>query len=313
MTASKRSVLVRYPRDIPEEFRGGVATIGNFDGVHLGHEHIVRALTAHGHGRPAAVITFYPHPVKVLTGSSEPRAISSIREKAERFGGLGVSLVYLVHFTRSISQMTAQQFIEEVLVKRLAIRGLVVGEDVAIGRKREGTLDYLAKELPKYSIQLHVVPQLQIAGVRPGSRIIRALLEQGEMERAQVLLGAPFTISARVGHGDKRGAQLGFPTANVALHRRLTPKRGVYACRVEVDGVKYRAVANVGVRPTFNGAGERLEVHLLDYSGESLYARRLKVTFLSFLRDEMKFDSAVQLKAQIEIDVQAARVLLGHE
>jgi riboflavin kinase/FMN adenylyltransferase len=313
MTALKRSVLIRYPKDIPPDLRGGVATVGNFDGVHLGHEHLVRALTAHGHGGPATVVTFYPHPVKVLTGSSEPRAISTIREKSERFGGLGVSLLYLVHFTRAISQMTAQQFIEEILVKRLAIKGLVVGEDVAIGRKREGTLSYLKSELPKYNINLHVVPQLQIAGVRPGSRTIRGLLEQGEMERAQVLLGEPFTISARVGHGDKRGAQLGFPTANVALHRRLTPKRGVYACRVDVDGVEYRAVANVGVRPTFNGDSERLEVHLLDYSGESLYARRLKVKFLSFLRDEKKFDSLDQLKTQIKSDVKAARALLGHE
>jgi riboflavin kinase/FMN adenylyltransferase len=313
MTASKRITLVRYPGNIPPELRGGVATVGNFDGVHLGHEHLVRALITHGHGGPATVVTFYPHPIKVLTGSSEPRAISSIREKAERFCSLGVSLLYLVHFTKALSQMSAQQFIEEIFVKRLAIKGLVVGEDVAIGKGREGTLTYLQRELPKYNIQLHVVPQLQIAGVRPGSRTIRALLEQGEMEKAHVLLGEPFTISARVGHGDKRGSQLGFPTANVAFNRRLTPKRGVYACRVVVDGVEYQAVANVGIRPTFNGVGERLEVHILDFPGQSLYARRLTVKFLSFLRDEKKFGSLDELKEQIQNDIQAARALLGHD
>lgn len=313
MTTHVRSVLVRYPGNIPPELQGGVATVGNFDGVHLGHEHLVRALKAHGHGAPSAVITFYPHPIKVLTGSSEPMPISTIREKAERFGGLGVSLLYLIHFTRAVAQMTARQFIEEVLVKRLAIKVLVVGEDVAIGKGREGNLEFLRRELPAYNIRLEVVPQLQIDGVRPSSRTIRTLLAAGEMEQASVLLGEPYTICARVGHGDKRGAQLGFPTANVAFGCRLVPKRGVYACRVVVQGVTYKAVANVGVRPTFSGSGERLEVHILDFPSQSLYSKRLVITFLAFLREEKRFSSVEELRAQIKSDIDAARELIGDE
>lgn len=313
MISPKRSVLVRYPGAIPPELQGGVATVGNFDGVHLGHEHLVRALVAHGHGAPSAVVTFYPHPIKVLTGSAEPRPISTIREKTERFGGLGVSLLYLIHFTRAVANMTARQFIEEVFIKRLAIKMLVVGEDVAIGKGREGNLEFLRRELPAYGIRLEVVPQLQIASTRPSSRTIRTLLAAGQMEQAQVLLGEPYTISARVGHGDKRGGQLGFPTANVAFGSRLVPKRGVYACRVMVDGKPYKAVANVGVRPTFSGSGERLEVHILDFPSHSLYSKRLVITFRAFLREERRFSSPDELKVQIQADIHAARALLGDE
>jgi riboflavin kinase/FMN adenylyltransferase len=166
--------------------------------------------------------------------------------------------------------------------------------------------------LPSYGIRLHVVDKLDIEGVKAGSRKIRELIEQGDVEAAQGLIGEPFTISARVGHGDKRGSLLGFPTANIAVGPRLIPRRGVYACQVTIGDVCFPAVANIGIRPTFNGSGERLEVHILDFPPRSLYGVRMHVSFVARLRDEQRFDSVEALKAQIALDVQAARKRLAH-
>jgi riboflavin kinase/FMN adenylyltransferase len=252
------------------------------------------------------VVSFYPHPVRVLKGDNEPRALSSFREKWEGLGELGVELLYGVHFTKEFSKITAKEFIERVLVDALRAEVLVVGEDVAIGHKREGNLDYLQRELPAYGIALHLVPKLLENGKRPSSRGIRELLLSGDVRGAANLLGAPFTISARVGHGDKRGRQIGFPTANMMCGTRLLPKRGVYACRVNIEGRDYEGVANIGLRPTFDGVGERLEVHILNEHFPSLYGRRLHVSFIDRLRDELKFNSVDELKAQIARDIEDA-------
>jgi riboflavin kinase/FMN adenylyltransferase len=222
-------------------------------------------------------------------------------------GQLGVALLYFMHFSKTVSRMTARDFIERILVGTLHARDLVVGEDVAIGRGREGNVDFLRRTLPAYGIQLHVVPKLEIQGRKAGSRRVRELIEVGDVNQATELMGTPFTISARVGHGDKRGSALGFPTANIAVGRRLIPKKGVYACRVEVEGSSYVAVANIGTRPTFAGQGERLEVHILDFPYRRLYGTRVHVSFLSRLRDERKFESVDTLKAQIAEDIARAR------
>lgn len=280
--------------------------LGNFDGVHLGHRHVLESLVRVAEGLPTAVVSFYPHPVRVLRGDREPRALSSLREKRERFGELGVQLVYGIHFTKEFSKVTAHDFIERVLVKSLGAKTLVVGEDVAIGHNREGNLQYLKAELPKHGIALHVVPQFLSAGERPSSRRIRGLLLEGDIRGAAALLGAPFTVSARVGHGDKRGQTIGFPTANVMCGTRLLPKRGVYAVKVRLGDDTFDGVANIGVRPTFGGVGERLEVHILRQRFSSLYEKRLHVSFIERLRDEKKFNSLEELKAQIALDVAEA-------
>jgi riboflavin kinase/FMN adenylyltransferase len=187
----------------------------------------------------------------------------------------------------------------------------VVGGDVAVGKGREGNIDFLRRTLPEYGIDLTVVPRLEIAGVKAGSRSIRESISAGLVREAAEIIGEPFTISARVGHGDKRGSQLGFPTANIAVGSRLIPRSGVYACRVEVDGRSYEAVANIGTRPTFNGTGERLEVHILDFEPRSLYGVRIHVGFIERLRDERRFQSLDQLKAQIQVDITDARRILN--
>jgi riboflavin kinase/FMN adenylyltransferase len=305
-------LLLRFPALAPTKYRGGIVTLGNFDGVHKGHQHVINSLKEIGKGLPATVVSFYPHPVKVLRGGSEPRSLSSLREKREKCGELGVDLIYGIHFTKAYSRVSARQFIEEVLVRALATKILVVGEDVAVGHNREGNLDFLKRELPLYGIALHVVPKFTYNGVRPSSRTIRELLREGQVTQAADLLGAPFTVSARVGHGDKRGQTIGFPTANVATGKRLLPKRGVYACIVEVEGKSYSAVANIGVRPTFHGVDERLEVHVIRQQLGSLYGKRMHVSFVARLRDEKKFNSIDELKTQINLDIQQADTELTH-
>ena len=267
-----------------------------------------------GQGLPLTVISFYPHPVQVLRGISELRTLSSLREKREKFAALGVQLLYGIHFTRDFSRVTANQFIQRVLIEALAAKVVVVGEDVAVGHHREGNLEYLQRVLPSYGIELFAVPRLELQGIRPSSRRIRQLLVEGAVKEAAELLGEPFTVSARVGHGDKRGAKIGFPTANLACRGRLLPKRGVYACRVSVRGRSFHAVANIGVRPTFNGSGERIEVHIPAESLGTLYGERMWVSFLERLRDERKFSSVEELKAQIALDIMEAerRLRDGH-
>ena len=306
MTRSTVPHLLRFPAPVPARLKGAVVSLGNFDGVHLGHRHVITALNNVAGERPRAVVSFYPHPIRVLRGDKEPRALSSFREKWERLGELGVELLYGIHFTKEFSKVSAKEFIERVLVNALGAKVLVVGEDVAIGHKREGDLAYLQRALPAYGIALHVAPKLLERGERPSSRSIRASLQAGDVQRAATLLGAPFTISARVGHGDKRGRQIGFPTANIMCGTRLLPKRGVYACKVNIEGRGYDGVANIGLRPTFNGSGERLEVHILNEHFPSLYGRRLHVSFIDRLRDELKFNSVDELKAQIARDIEDA-------
>jgi riboflavin kinase/FMN adenylyltransferase len=303
--------LYRYPVVLPARFRGGVVALGNFDGVHRGHQHVISQLLSVAEGRPTVVVSFYPHPVRVLRGGDEPRALSSLREKRDRLGELGVGLLYGIHFTKPFSKISASDFIEDVLVRSLGAKALVVGEDVAIGFQREGNLEFLRRELPRHNISLHVVPTFEFNKERPSSRRIRELLFAGDVAGASRLIGSAFTVSARVGHGDKRGRTIGFPTANVASRKRLLPKRGVYSCKVLYEGRSYPAVANIGIRPTFNGQGERLEVHIIGEVFDSLYGKRLHVSFIDRIRDEKKFSSIDELKAQIDRDIADTKKSLG--
>lgn len=313
MDFQQRARLARFPQRLPERWRGGAVAIGNFDGVHLGHERVLNDLRSVAGTTPNLALSFYPHPIKVLRGGNEPRCISSVREKAERMASLGVDVLYLIHFTKEFSRMSAQDFVDRVLVEALGVTAVVVGEDVAVGHNKEGNLEFLSRELPRRGIRLHVVPRLELDGVRAGSRAVRQMVEQGDVRGAARLIGSPFTISARVGHGDKRGTAIGFPTANIAVGKRLIPRRGVYACRVQAEGEEYQAVANIGIRPTFNAHEERLEVHILDFVPHSLYGKRMHVSFIGRLRDEKRFGSVEELRSQIGLDIDAAREILSHE
>jgi riboflavin kinase/FMN adenylyltransferase len=292
---------------------GGTVCLGNFDGVHLGHRYVIDTARIQSNGRPCIALSFYPHPIRVLKGTDDPKPITSEREKLLLFGDLGVDLAYLVHFTMRTAAMDARSFISDVLVRSLGAKELVVGQDAAIGRGREGDVSFLKRALPEYGITLRVVEELQIGGTRPSSRKVRQLVETGALREAAALLGHTFFISARVGPGDGRGRTIGFPTANLVVTDHLLPAKGVYACRVDVGGTMFPAVTNVGVRPTFGGEALRAETHLLDFPRMSLYGKRIVVHFLERIRDERRFESIEALVSQITLDCATARRILSHE
>jgi riboflavin kinase/FMN adenylyltransferase len=207
--------------------------------------------------------------------------------------------------------MTAAAFIDEVLIEGLGLSGLVVGPDAAFGKGRQGNVEFMARELPARGVHFKVVSEFEVDGLRPSSREVRELLARGELPRVAAQLGRPFTISARVGHGDGRGRELGFPTANLVCGDRLLPRYGVYACWASFEGKRYGAVCNIGIRPTFEGAAERVEVHFLDMPFVSLYGKRLEVEFVARIREEKKFSGPAELISQIGDDVKRARELLA--
>lgn len=304
--------LWRYPTRVPDAIRGGVVALGTFDGIHRGHQAVFSFLKAIEPGAPTGVLTFYPHPMKVLRPVNAPALLSTIRERYEVVRALGVSYLYALHFSQRTASMSAEDFIADVLVDRLGIRHLVVGKDAAIGKGREGDVAFLQRVLPQHEIGLHVVPEFLVEGSRPSSREIRRLVGAGDVAGAAALLGRPFAVSGRVVRGDARGRTIGFPTANLQGCARLVPPRGVYAARVVLGGTVYPAVVNIGTRPTFQGSGDRIEAHLFSWTGGEFYGARIQVGFVERIRDEHRFASREELVAQIRRDCEEALNMLSH-
>jgi riboflavin kinase / FMN adenylyltransferase len=288
-------------------------TIGSFDGVHLGHQYLIKKLVdgAHAAGAPAVVLTFHPHPVVVLRGKSGNIYLTLPEERADILSGLGVDMVIIEPFTRELSQTSAREFIER-LHNRLGLKHLLMGHDFALGHGREGNFDVLSKLGLEYGFSVEEVKAVQSQGEIISSSQIRLLLEAGNVSRAGLWLGRPYLVSGRVVLGDRRGRSIGFPTANLSVTPgKILPASGVYACRAWVDGQAWGAATNIGVRPTFDGQGSalHLEAHLLDYSGD-LYGQTISLEFIERLRGEQRFPDIQALIAQISQDVQQTRVIL---
>jgi riboflavin kinase/FMN adenylyltransferase len=280
-------------------------TIGNFDGVHRGHRALVeRVIAAARHDRlQAAVLTFEPHPREFFAPDAAPPRLTRLRDKLELLAGIGVERVHVARFNKSFASLSAARFIDEVLVRGLGVRRLIVGRDFRFGAKRAGDFAMLADAAGRHGFALEAMPDVLFEGERVSSSAVRAALQAGDLRRAERLLGHPYAISGRVAHGEKLGRELGFPTANIRLPR-TAPLAGIFA--VEVEGIG-PAVASVGRRPTVNPlARPLLEVHLFDWDGE-LYGRRVKVRFLEKLRDEQKYDGLDELKEAIARDAKKAR------
>jgi riboflavin kinase / FMN adenylyltransferase len=281
-------------------------TIGNFDGVHRGHQAMLTRLTeaAEDLGLPAAVLTFDPPPREFFAGAAPPR-LSTLRDKLERFAELGVARVCVARFNATLAGLSADKFIDEVLVSRLGALWVLVGEDFRFGRGRSGDLALLRASARTFSIE--AMPTVRVDGERVSSSAIRDAMAKGELERAARMLGRPYAITGRVGHGDKRGRSLGFPTANVPL-RHKPALSGIFAVRVRGLGDSPRAgVASLGVRPTIEvNARPLLEVFVFDFD-EAIYGRRVSVEFLHKLRDEERYADLGALKRQIHVDVAQAR------
>jgi riboflavin kinase/FMN adenylyltransferase len=306
--------LMQYYQNLTDvQLENSLVTIGSFDGVHVGHQQIIRDLVERSRqvGIPAAVITFHPHPQLVITEDSRPFYLTMPEERAHLLGKMGVDLVLIYPFDREVSQMTAKRFISG-LYERFHFSDLWVGYDFALGKEREGTPERLQELGQEFGFSVHKIPAYEYEGELISSSSIRKKIRNGEVKAAAKLLGRPFDISGDVIKGENRGKSLGFATSNLSVPPELIDIRpGVYACKAELHGEVFNAVTNIGFRPTFGGGIDtpRIEAHLLDFSRD-LYGQHLKLIFIDRLRDEIKFEKVSDLVYQIQSDVKTARQIL---
>lgn len=289
--------------------QGCVATIGNFDGVHLGHQHVLAQLAdkAKEFDCPCTVITFEPQPLEYFAPQSAPARLMRLRDKIQVLQRQEVDQLLCLRFNKALANMPYQDFIEQVLVKGLGVRYLVVGDDFRFGKNREGSFQHLVEAGKQYNFEVVNMPTFNVEGERVSSTRIRTALEAAQFEKAEMMLGQYYKITGRVVHGEKLGRELGFPTANINIHRKVTPLHGIYVVKVfGLNGRLINGVASIGTRPVVNGKNVILEVFLFDFN-ETIYGQQLEVSFLKKLRDELPFDSLDDLKEQIAIDVEQAK------
>jgi riboflavin kinase/FMN adenylyltransferase len=288
-------------------------TIGSFDGVHRGHQAIIGKLVenAHSAGFPVVVLTFFPHPNVVLRGQQEPFYLTSPEERAALLGDLGVDVVITHPFTQELAKLSAQEFLA-LVVRHIYPRHIMVGYDFALGRGREGNVSRLGQLGADFGYTLDVIQPIQMEGEIVSSSQIRAALADGDLNKAQKLLGRRYQVSGEVVHGDGRGRLLGIPTANLDVWQwRVLPKVGVYVCQAHIEGTIWGAVTNVGVRPTFENQPTlpQIETHVLDLDRD-LYGQRFQLDFVERLRNEQRFQSVEALVTQIKQDIDQSRAIL---
>ncbi len=309
--------IVRTFGEMPAELRGGVIALGNFDGLHRGHQAVIAATidAARAAGAPAAVMTFEPHPRQFFRPDDAPFRLSPFRIKARLIEAMGVDYLYAPAFDREFSQRTAENFVTEILVGGLQVSRVIVGNDFVFGHQRKGNVALLQAMAAHHGFAVTVLPEVRAGqGPRFSSTAIRQALAEGRPADAAAMLGRYWEIEARVEQGDQRGRTLGFPTANLPYRDYLHPAKGVYAVRAGIDQgthtVWHDGVANFGNRPTFDKKDLLLEVHLFDFAGD-LYGKHLRVALIDYLRPEQKFARLEALKAQIAADSAKARELLA--
>lgn len=289
-------------------------TIGSFDGVHIGHQKIIKELTAGARvaDAPAVLLTFYPHPMVVLRGLRESFYLTTPDEKAQLLGEAGIDIVITHPFDREVAAISAQDFVAD-LKERLGLAHLFVGHDFVLGHNREGDVPTLRGFGVEMGFDVHEIDDVRMDKQVVSSSLIRNLLFDGKIEQANKLLGKPFAVVGEVEKGEGRGRTIGIPTANLSIwQERVTPGSGVYVCRAEVNGESWQAVVNIGVRPTFEveAAALMVEAHLLDFD-EDIYGQNVRLEFLQRLRGENKFAGVDELVAQIQTDIMQARKILS--
>ncbi|SFL40717.1 riboflavin kinase / FMN adenylyltransferase [Desulfomicrobium norvegicum] len=304
---------VTWPDQISGLEKGSCVTIGNFDGVHIGHQRLiarVRDLAA-GFGLPSVVITFEPHPLRFFTGKKTPPFITLYEQRSELIRALGIDHLLCLEFNQELASMSPEDFVRRILVEGLHVRELVIGYDYAFGKGRGGNYSLLTRLGQQWGFGVEQLEPVMVDQAIVSSTRIRDLVEAGDVWAAKALLGRFYRVSGTVVHGQNRGGRLlGFPTANMHLVDELFPKTGVYCCWAELDGELHQAVANIGYNPTFGNDVLSVEVHIMDLS-EDLYGRALKVHFVQRLRGERKFSGLDELKAQIGKDIILARTILA--
>ena len=288
-----------------------VLAIGIFDGVHLGHQQIISSARDHG---DVTVITFDPHPVSVVAPERTPTQLISLKDRIELLKSAGAKSVEVINFTKEFSQLSADQFIEDVLVGRFAAEHVVIGQNFNFGHKAQGTPKYLAQVGPKYGFDVNIVKLAEDRGSAISSTRIRSLIVDGQIERANELLTRNYYLSGPVVHGEKRGREIGYPTANIGLEKLATiPADGVYAGWLTVENQRWPAAISIGTNPTFAGVrGRQVEAYAIDEVGLDLYDKVAKVEFGFRLRDTLKFDGLAPLLDQMKIDCDQARKLTSN-
>ncbi len=304
--------LIRGIHNLRPRHHGCVLTIGNFDGVHLGHQAVLRQLQVKGAelGLPTCVMLFEPQPMELFAREGAPARLTRLRDKFLALQTLGLERLLCIRFGHDFANLEPERFIEEILVARLGVRYLVVGDDFCFGRGRLGDFALLKAAGERHGFEVVSTSSFCVADQRVSSTRLREALRGDQLAEVHAMLGEPYTVSGRVAHGDKLGRTIGFPTANVHLKRRVAPVSGVYAVEVVFSGHTHYGVANVGTRPTVNGHRPQLEVHIFDFSGD-LYGRHIRVRLCHKLRDEKKFDSFAALQVQIHQDADTARRYFG--
>jgi riboflavin kinase/FMN adenylyltransferase len=308
--------IFRHSDSLPDDARGAAVAIGNFDGVHPGHRAVINeaGLIARDEGVPWAVLTFEPHPRQLFTPNQPPFRLTPLRAKAQQIEAMGADLLIVQRFNKAFSEIEAEDFIRDALVRGLGAHHVVSGYDFVFGHNRGGHCDLLLALGEKEGFGFTAVSALSDdTGEVYSSTRIRDRLKDADPLGAAKILGRPFELSGRVVHGDNRGRDLGFPTANIQMGRHIRPANGIYAVHALMEGEEgqqwHDGAANIGVRPTFDGDGILLEVFLLDFDAD-LYGKRLRVRLIDYLREEKKFDGLDPLKAQIALDVEQTRKIL---
>lgn len=305
--------FIRGLHNIRPQHQGCVATIGNFDGVHRGHQTIIAQLLAKAKelGLPSLVMVFEPQPREFFTPDQAPARLTTVREKSEMLYESGVDRVMIIRFNKAFCSQSAQQFCQDVLLDGLGVKHLVVGDDFRFGSDRCGDFEFLQRFGAEHGFTVEDTQSHMLQGARVSSTGVRNALEKSDFTTAEKLLGRPYGISGRVVHGDKIGRTIGVPTANVLLNRLNSPLNGVFA--VSIEGIGDRllpAVANVGLRPTVNGKQPRVEAHLLNFD-QDIYGRRVHVLFHKKIRDEKKFSGLDELKENIQLDIENAKAFFN--
>jgi riboflavin kinase/FMN adenylyltransferase len=310
---ANRFTVCRDGDPVPAALRGAVVAIGNFDGVHRGHRHLIGIAEeeAHRAGRPAAVLTFEPHPQAFFWPDVPHFRLTPDPVKLAVLERIGLDGVFVRHFDAALAAMSAADFVQNLITRELGVAGVVAGHDFHFGRRREGTPAVLESLCAEAGLSCTIVSAVEEAGEPVSSSAIRSALSEGDVSRANHLLGYRWFVAGEVRHGDKRGRTLGFPTANIALDPACGLRHGIYAVRAALGGGEVReGVASFGRRPTFDDGAPLLETYLFDFAGD-LYARSLEVEFVAFIRSEERFASAEALVLRMNEDAREARAMLG--
>lgn len=304
--------LIRGLHHIQSRHRGAIATLGTFDGVHLGHRQMIQHVVAAAKAQqaPSLVMIFEPHPSEYFQ-ETPPARITTLREKCAQLEKLGVDYVLCLHFNQKLSQLSAHDFVQQLLVDKLGVKAVMVGDDFRFGHQRQG--DFALLKSLGDSLGFEAWQQATIAenGERVSSSRVREALKQGDFELAERLLGRPYSMLGRVYEGDKRGRLLGYPTANINPKRKVVPIRGVFAVEIQGLDKPYAGMANLGTRPTVSGTKTLLEVNIFDFK-QDIYGRWLDIVFIEKIRDEKRFESLDALKAQIANDEQTVKGVMSH-